>query len=101
MIRYKNCKLYKKSDPHKKTVAVIDIESNSALVVYSSFENEHVKEDRAMTAFTTDTEYLMTGTGYNLELPLIGEFKITRYEQTNANRGDWKPKYRYTLTLEG
>ncbi len=54
-----------------------------------------------MTAYTTDTEYLMTGTGYNLELPVIGEFKITRYSQVSSNRGDWKPKYRYTLTLEG
>ena len=101
MIRYKNCKLYRKSDRTKKTVAVIDIESASPLDVYSSFENEHFKEDRQMTAYTTDTEYLMTGTGYNLELPVIGEFKITRYSQVSSNRGDWKPKYRYTLTLEG
>lgn len=101
MIRYKNCKLYRKSDLNKKTVAVIDIESASALTVYSSFENEHFKEDRQMIVYTTDTEYLMAGTGYNVEIPILGEFKITSYQQTAANRGDWKPKYRYTLTLEG
>ena len=100
MIRYKGCKIFRVED--KDTIiAVVDIESTSQLNTYSSFEYDSFREYKQMTAYVRATEYNLDKTGYNIEVPNVGEFKIVSFLKKQANVGDFKPKYRYQLTLEG
>lgn len=100
MTRYKKCKLFRVEDK-TNILATVDIETTSQLHVYSSFEDDRFKEDKQMTAFIPETTFLLERTGYNIEVPDVGEFKITAFLVKQINRGDFKKKYRYQLTLEG
>lgn len=100
MIRYKNCEIFRVEDP-KKVLAAVDIDATAALYVYSSFEDDRYKEDRQMTAFIHETDYDLDKTGYQINVPNVGEFKITSFLKKQTNAGDFKKKYRYQLTLEG
>jgi hypothetical protein len=82
-------------------VAVVDIEALTHLSVDASIEYDRFKEVRQMRAFIRATDYNLDKTGYNIIVPSVGEFKITAFLQKQANAGDFKPKYRYQLTLEG
>ena len=100
MIRYKNCQIVMAEDK-SKVLAVVDIETATALNIYSSFEDDRFKEDRRMSALVQDTSYNLDKTGYNILVPEVGEFKITSFMKKQINVGDFKKKYRYTLTLDG
>lgn len=100
MIKYKGCKIYKVED--KNTVlAVVDIETASALNIYSSFEFDRYREDKQMTAYVRETEYSLERTGYQIFVQGVGDFKITSFLKKQINAGDFKAKYRYQMTLEG
>ena len=101
MIRYKNCKLYRAEDVEKKTCGVVDIESMSALYVYSSVEYDRFREDRQTTAYIPHTTFDLDRTGYNISVPDVGDFKITSFYKKQTNVGDFKKMYRYQLTIEG
>ena len=78
MIRYKNCQIVMAEDK-SKILAVVDIETATALNIYSSFEDDRFKEDRRMSVLVQDTSYNLDKTGYNILVPEVGEFKITSF----------------------
>ena len=100
MIKYQGCKIFKIEDK-EKVLAVVDIETASALKVYSSFDYDKFKDDKQMTAYIRETAYSLEKTGYHISVPEVGEFKITAFLKKQTNAGDFKRKYRYQLTLEG
>ena len=100
MIKYQSCKIYKVGDK-ENVIATVDIETASALNIYSSFEYDRYREDKQMTAYIRETEYSLDRTGYQIFVPNVGEFKITSFLKKQTNAGDFKPKYRYQMTLEG
>ena len=100
MIRYKGCKIFRVEDKNT-LIAVVDIEATSQLNVYSSFEYDGFKEEKRITVYVRPTDINIDKTGYNITIPGIGEFKITSFLKKQTNVGDFKPKYRYQLTLEG
>lgn len=99
-MKYKQCQIFRGVD--RKTIfATVDIETSSPLTVYSGFENDGFREMKQMTANVSETDVFLDGTGNNVIVPNVGEFKIMSLLRKQVNAGDFKAKYRYTLTLEG
>lgn len=100
-MRYQNCKVYKKGDSEKKTLAIIEVESESPL--YFSFEFiDGIISEGTRQEVTTDTDFVFSAGQYNLIVPGYNQdFKITSFHGIQQNEATWNPKFRWRLTLEG
>lgn len=97
---YEHCVLYRSSDPEKKPLKYIDIESDSVMTAIGGFTEGGVYEESAMYLVRPKTEYNYQ-TGMKIFIPDVGDYKITGFTKIARNNGRWKKHYRYTLTLEG
>lgn len=101
MIVYKNCKIYRSGDPLKQTVTTLDIESETALSDFHTFTSGDALEVDSSKTITTTHDFDYMKHDYNIIIPDVGDLKITGVSTLKENRGEWKPRFRYTLTVTG
>lgn len=96
---YKNCKIYRKSDPDQNAVVFVDIDSETPMSSFGGFSGGGLDESSQYTV-TTVTDFNYISGNFNIIIPEMGDFKITGWQKTRENVGMWKVRYRYRLTLE-
>jgi hypothetical protein len=101
MIVYKGCKLYLSSDKSKKTVTMLDIESETALSDNFTWGSGDDLETNTTKTVITRHEFDYSARVYNIIIPEVGDLKITGVTSIKENIGNWKARKRYKLTLTG
>ncbi len=100
-MQYKHCKVYKRSDRNRTAVVYLDIQSEGPLFVNTDFAYGNAMGEGSSYHVTTKTAFNWTAGVYNIEIPDMGDFKVTGHQKSSENEGMWKRRHRYTLTLEG
>lgn len=101
MILYRKCKIYLAGDVDKKTVTMLDVESDTPLQDNLTWGSGDVLAVDSSKTITTTHEFNYTAHDYNIIIPNVGDLKITGASWTMENRGTWKPRKRYKLTVTG
>lgn len=101
MIIYKNCKIYLASDKSKRTVALIDVESETPLFDNLSWSGGDALAVDTSKTITTMCEFDYMSDNYNIVFPDGTDLKISGASYVQENTAMWKPRKRYKLTLTG
>ncbi len=101
MILYKNCKIYRASDKNKKAAAQINVESETPLFDNLGWCSGDILSVETSKTVTTTDDFKYTSDNFNIVFPNGIDLKITGVSSIRENIGNWKPKYRYKLTITG
>ncbi len=99
---YKKCKVYERSDSEQTAVAYIDIETASGMSNGVAWSGTELVEGTQMTVTTTTGACCNFASGTkNVIIPNFADLKIVGSIKRQVNKGMLRPKFKYTLTLEG
>ena len=101
MMVYRHCKIYLSGDLEKKAVATIDISSDTPLSEFQSWAGGDSLAINSSKDITTTDDFDYMARDYNVIIPDVGDLKITGCSKVRENRGEWKPRYKYKLTVTG
>lgn len=98
---YRNCKVYVAGDKTQKAVAIIDIESDGPLDEYHEWTSADKLSTSSSMTVTTTYEFDYLSRNHNIIIPDVGDLKITGAVKFKESRGEWKPRFRYRLSVTG
>lgn len=101
MTLYRNCKIYRAADKEKKTITTLDVESETPLFDNLGWGSGDALSVESSKTITTMHDFNYMSDNYNIVFPDGTDLKITGASCIAANRGTWKPRKRYKLTITG
>ena len=101
MILYRNCKIYRAGDKSKRTVKLIDVQSETPLFDNLGWSSGDVLLVESSKTVTTTHDFEYTADNYNIIFSNGIDLKITGVSWIQENVGTWKPRKRYKLTVTG